>query len=133
MKDITITGGVTDTYTHSNGKSCASAVIDFSNINSANHMSKLIGKGVNYTCCTCTKTYSIKLVDGNASTSGLTSTNPIMEVDISSITTGSQLVDKIMVTAYGQTNPGVHDPSNTLGNVTNTFQMLQPLLNIIQN
>lgn len=110
VQQVTTTGGVTDVYSY-NGKDYASAIIDFSNINSAQDASKLDGKGVYYTCCTCNKAYSIKFVNGTPDTSRLNEENPVMEVDISSITNGTDLVDKIIETAYGQ--PGyVHDPAN---------------------
>ena len=98
---ITETGGVTEKY-NVNGVNYASAIIDFSNITSADAVKKLAGTGVNYTCCTCNKAYSIKFVDGNPDTSRLNATNPVMEVDISTLTTGKELVDKIIETAYGQ-------------------------------
>ncbi|WP_052344371.1 flagellin N-terminal helical domain-containing protein [Bacillus ndiopicus] len=110
VKQITSSGGITDKYTYG-GKDYASAIIDFSNITSASDVAKLAGKGVNYTCCTCTKAYSIKFVNGNPDTSRLNDFNPVMEVDISTITNGTDLVNKIIETAYGQ--PGfVYDPDN---------------------
>lgn len=108
VQKITTTGGVTDKYTK-DGKDYASAIIDFSNINSATDVAKLEGKGVNYTCCTCNQAYSIKFVNGNPDTSRLNAPNPVMEVDVSTITNGTDLVNKIIETAYGE--PGfVYDP-----------------------
>lgn len=111
VQSITKTGGVTDKYTYSDGSKYASAIIDFSNINSADDIEKLIGKGVNYTCCTCNKAYSIKFVDGNPNTSRLNDYNPVMEVDVSSITSGEDLVKKIIETAYGDST-FVYNPSS---------------------
>ncbi|MBU5484378.1 flagellin [Clostridium sp. MSJ-11] len=86
---VTTSGGITNKYTYTyNGKTenYESAIIDFSNINSADDVDKLVGKGVNYTCCTCNAAYSIKFVDGNPDTSRLNTGNPVMEVDVSSVT-----------------------------------------------
>nr|WP_106781997.1 flagellin [Lysinibacillus timonensis] len=108
VQQITTSGGVTDTYS-TGGNDYASAIIDFSNITSPNDVAKLDGKGVYYTCCTCNKAYSIKFVNGNPDTSRLNAFNPVMEVDLSSITDGTDLANKILETAYGQ--PGfVYDP-----------------------
>jgi flagellin len=107
---ITTTGGVTDKYTYTDGTKYASAVIDFSKINSSSDVANLVGKGVNYTCCTCNKVYSIKFVNGTPNTSRLNDSNPVMEVDVSSITNGTDLVNKIIETGYGQ--PGfVYNPT----------------------
>lgn len=109
---ITTSGGVTDKYTYG-ANTYASAVIDFSNINSAADVANLVGKGVSYTCCTCNKNYSIKFVNGTPDTSRLNSSDPVMEVDVSSITKGTDLVNKIIETAYGQAF--AYDP--TTGNL----------------
>ncbi len=133
---VTSSGGITDKYTY-NGVDYSSASIDFSNINSASDVANLVGKGVNYTCCTCNKAYSIKFVDGNPDTSRLNDTNPVMEVDVSSITNGTDLVNKIMETAYGQSNfvynpainpsglptPGSDVPSNATAFVEHYSQL----------
>lgn len=108
---VTTTGGVTDKYTYG-GKQYASGVIDFSNINSAADIANLVGKGFSYTCCTCNKNYSIKFVSGTPDTSRLNDSNPVMEVDVSSITSGTDLVKKIIETAYGQAN-FVYNPTST--------------------
>lgn len=113
VEDITPNGGTTDKYTFG-GKDYASAIIDFSNLTTQSDVAKLAGEGVNYTCCTCTKAYSIKFVNGNPDTSRLNDFNPVMEVDISTITNGTDLVKKIMETAYGQAgfeyNPETSNP-----------------------
>lgn len=108
---ITSTNGMTDTYTY-DGKNYASGIIDFSNINSQDDIDKLVGDGINYTCCSCTKAYSIKFVTGTPDTSRLNSTNPVMEVDVSGITTGEELAKKIMSTAYGEDGYR-YNPNNT--------------------
>ncbi|WP_158231624.1 flagellin [Sporosarcina sp. P18a] len=101
VQSITSTGGINDTYTI-DGIDYASAVIDFSNLNTVNDVKSLAGKGVHYTCPTCHIAYSIKFVDGNPDTTRLDSTNPVMEVDITQIENGSDLVSKVISTAYGQ-------------------------------
>jgi len=109
VQQVTTSGGVTDKYTY-NSIDYASAIIDFSNINSASDIANLEGKGVYYTCCTCNQAYSIKFVNGNPDTSRLNDANPVMEVDVSTLTNGTDLVNKILETAYGQ--PGfVYDPT----------------------
>lgn len=113
VQQITTTGGVTDIYTYG-ATNYASAIIDFSNIHSANDVSNLVGKGVYYTCCTCSKAYSIKFVDGNQDTSRLNAYNPVMEVDVSTVTNGTDLVDKIIETAYGQQG-FIYDPTSNTG------------------
>lgn len=117
---ITTTGGITDKYTYS-GTDYSSGIIDFSNINSASDVAGLVGKGVSYTCCTCDKNYSIKFVSGTPDTSRLNDTNPVMEVDVSSITNGNDLVSKIIETAYGQSGY-VYDPTTgTLPSTATSF------------
>ncbi|HHX61393.1 MAG TPA: flagellin [Epulopiscium sp.] len=100
VQHITPDGGTTEKY-EKDGVSYASAVIDFSNINSAKDMANLVGKGTNYTCCTCTKAYSIKFIDWEPDISGLGKDNPVMEVDIRGLTGGTELARKIMETAAG--------------------------------
>lgn len=123
VQQVTTSGGVTDKYNF-NGNDYASAIIDFSNIKSASDAAKLDGKGVYYTCCTCNQAYSIKFVNGNPDTSRLNDPNPVMEVDVSTITSGDDLVKKIIETAYGEPN-FVYDPtppnSNTLPNNATNF------------
>ncbi len=107
VEKITDTGGITHTYTHKvDGKdvSYASGFIDFSNLNKAEDVLKLAGKGFNYTCPTCTKHYSIKFVNGNPDESRLNNDHPVMEVDISSIKNGEELVNEIIYNAYGEEN-----------------------------
>lgn len=110
VQQATTSGGITDKYNF-HATDYASAIIDFSNINSTSDVAKLDGKGVYYTCCTCNKAYSIKFVNGNPDTSRLDDFNPVMEVDVSTITNGTDIVNKIMETAYGQSG-FVYDPTN---------------------
>ncbi len=123
VQQVTTSGGITDKYTY-NSIDYASAIIDFSNINSASDVAKLNGEGVYYTCCTCNQAYSIKFVNGNPDTSKLNDSNPVMEVDVSTITNGTDLVNKIIETAYGQQG-FVYDPTppnlNTLPNGATNF------------
>ncbi|MDY2728857.1 MAG: flagellin [Clostridium sp.] len=97
---ITQSGGITDSV-KINNKDYACAKIDFSNLKSEADVQKLVGYGVNYTCCTCTKAYSIKFVNGNSDATRLNDANPVMEVDVSKLTTGNEVVDKIIQTAKG--------------------------------
>lgn len=98
---ITSSGGVNDEYEY-NGEKYASAIVDFSNLKSEKNVGNIVGKGFNYTCCTCDKAYSIKFVKGEPDTSRLNDANPVMEVDITGIANGEDLVKKIMSTAYGE-------------------------------
>lgn len=101
VQNITSSGGINDVY-NINGIDYASAVIDFGNLNTESDVRNLIGKGVHYTCPTCDIAYSIKFVDGNPDATRLNSDDPVMEVDITSIENGSDLVSKVISTAYGQ-------------------------------
>ncbi|MDW0116952.1 flagellin [Sporosarcina thermotolerans] len=101
VHQITDTNGINDKYSFK-GTNYASAIIDFSNIKSASEVSNLVGKGVHYTCATCTKAYSIKFVNGNPDTSRLNDFNPVMEVDVSAVIYGVDLVGSIIENAYGQ-------------------------------
>lgn len=101
VESLTLSGGITDKYNY-NGVQYASAIIDFSNLNSNTDIMKLKGQGLHYTCCTCDKKYSIRFVEGDPDTSLLIKDNPIMDVDIRGINNGNQLVKKINETAYGK-------------------------------
>lgn len=107
---VTSSNGINDIYTL-NGQDYASAMIDFSNINSAADIAHLEGEGFHYTCATCSKAYSVKFVNGTPDTSRLNDYNPVMEVDISNITNGEDLVKSILETAYGELN-FVYEPDN---------------------
>lgn len=104
---ITSTGGITETYSYTDGaqtKDYASAVIDFSNIQTVDDVQKLDGKGVHYTCATCDRAFSIKFVNGNLDNSNINAYHPVMEVDISNLTDGEGIVNAIIDAAYGQAN-----------------------------
>lgn len=110
VESITDSGGITDTFTYKyktvdgqgETKDYASAIVDFSNITSEDEMKKLIGEGFHYTCATCSKAYSIKFVEGNPDQSRLNASNPVMEVDITGLQNGEDLVEKILEVAYGE-------------------------------
>lgn len=101
VASITLSGGMNDKYEY-NGVKYASAVIDFSNLVTNGDIMELKDQGMHYTCCTCTKAYSIRFVDKDPDTSLLNNYNPIMEVDIRGINNGEELVKKINETAYGK-------------------------------
>lgn len=102
--------GINDVY-EKDGKEYASAVIDFSNLGTADDIAQLVGEGFHYTCATCSKAYSVKFVEGNPDTSRLNDYNPVMEVDITGIANGEDLVKSILETAYGQPD-FVYDPES---------------------
>lgn len=113
VQSVTASNGINDKYTL-NGIDYASAVVDFSNIMSSDEAMKLVGKGVHLTCSTCDKAYRIKFVNGSPDTSRQNSGHPVMEVDVSRITSGSELVEKIIESAYGgsfQFDPEYTDPT----------------------
>ncbi|SFR75320.1 flagellin N-terminal helical domain-containing protein [Anaeromicropila populeti] len=109
VQDVTTSGGLTYRYMF-DGQTYAGALVDFSNISSASDVAKLAENGFSYTCCTCDKVYSVRFVNGTPDTSHLNERNPIMEVDVSSLTNGTDLVNKIIETAYG-TSSHIFDPS----------------------
>lgn len=102
VNHITTTGGQTEKYVDSKGITHPSASIDFSNLKTDKDVAKLEGTGFNYTCCTCTKAYSIKFVKDDPDTSRLSDLNPVMEIDIRGIKNGSELAEKIKETAYNE-------------------------------
>lgn len=101
VASITLSGGMNDKYEY-NGVEYASAVIDFSNLTTNEDIMELKDQGMNYSCCTCDRRYSIRFVDNDPNTTYLNDYHPIMEVDIRGINNGEELVKKINETAYGK-------------------------------
>lgn len=110
VQSITSSNGINDLY-EMNGEKYASAKIDFSNMQTTDDIAKLVGEGFHYTCATCSKAYSVKFVEGNPDTSRLNNYNPVMEVDITGIANGEDLVKSILEMAYGEAD-FVYDPEN---------------------
>lgn len=81
----------------------AYAVVDFTSLNASN-VSDLLNNGFHSTCCTCNERYSIKFVNSSTTTTAPGVRNPIISINISGITSGSQLVDRILSEANGLMN-----------------------------
>lgn len=75
------------------GNEHAKAEIDFSALTSSN-INDLLNQGFYSTCCTCSEKYSIKFVDTDQASTG--SPNPVIIVNINGVTTGEELVDRII-------------------------------------
>lgn len=90
--------GLSETYS-TRVETHASAFLDFSQINAGN-INSLLNTGFHTTCCTCYDRYSVKFVDtGDAITQQ--GENYIYEIDITGITSGNDLIDKIMLAMSG--------------------------------
>lgn len=102
-------GRLTDTYTDqktfvdSNGNSTsytikhAAARLNFSNLDQdPTKVSDLKGKGFFFTCMTCDRHYSINFTDGTGSQMETTGDHYIFNIGIDGITSGSDLVQKII-------------------------------------
>ncbi|HHV12196.1 MAG TPA: flagellar protein [Clostridiales bacterium] len=74
----------------------ATATIDFTSMDPGD-IGNLDGKGFYSTCCTCDEKYSIRFTTSPSPSTG--SPNPIINVDISGVTTVDQLIDTIIDTA----------------------------------
>lgn len=111
VHNLTQTGGITDGYTI-NGKDYASAFVDFSNIQNADDAAHIIGKGIHFTCGTCDRAFSIKFVDYEPDNSNMEDYNRILEVDIRGLSNSTEIVNKVIETAYGE--PFVYDPENNI-------------------
>ncbi len=94
--------------------------VDFSNFDGSDETrDELIGTGFHFTCCTCSKHYSIKFTEGNDSSVETTGTHFIYNVGIGGTTSADDIINRI-ISATGGT-PG--DPSNP-GNPENHYTEL---------
>ena len=77
-----------------------SVFMDFSGLGTTFQLSDLINAGFSSTCATCGNYYSIRFVDGGGDKyetgHGTNGNNYLLDVDISGVTTGEQLVDRII-------------------------------------
>ena len=106
----TTTVGSSVTVTTTNGTSVvqhAAAYLDFSALTTSN-VSDLLGKNQGFytTCCTCNNHYSIKFTSGSGTSHITSGTHHIYTVGISGVTTGKELVDRILTAT--NSNPNSH-------------------------
>lgn len=90
-------GGLSEAYKSSDGNYYPSATLDFSKIDTTN-IDKLKDKEFSFVCgWGCTETFVFKFVDGGGdSPSGLSNRVHNYNIDISSLTDGSQIVTNLM-------------------------------------
>lgn len=84
----------------------AGASIDFSGLGSDYQIEDLINQGFNSQCATCSQHYSLKFIEGTQNKYNNSSGHPVFEVGVDGVTTGSQLVDKIMSAIQNASQPG---------------------------
>lgn len=84
----------------------SAASIDFSGVTAANVVD-LVGTGFHSTCCTCSDYYSIEFVTGTASEKETSGDHFIYKINIDGVTTGSELVSRIIV-GVDHGNPNSH-------------------------
>ncbi len=77
--------GVTENYSY--------ATIDFFGVDAFN-INDFLDQGFHSTCCTCTEKYSIRFLNTDEPSIG--SPNPVININITGVTTGEELVDKIL-------------------------------------
>lgn len=107
-----LNGTYTTQQTYKNGQQYsirhASATLDFSAIDSGANISDLAGSGFNTTCFTCGRYYSVQFTDdGQGSRMDESGKNFIFKIDITGITTASDLTDAI-VAGTQNGNPNHH-------------------------
>ncbi len=75
----------------------AAAFLDFSAFNgSSSQISEMIGKGMYFTCCTCSNHYSIEFVNSSTNTMEQSGNHYIFKVGIEGATTPTDLMNRIM-------------------------------------
>lgn len=90
----------------------AAAYLDFSQFDATNpaHMADLIGKGMYFTCCTCSKHYSIQFVDDTQNTKENSGNHYIFKVGVQGVTSASDLIDRILDAT--KDNEGLGNPND---------------------
>lgn len=83
------------------------ATIDFSGL-TADNAKDLIGTGFHTTCCTCSDYYSIEFVKGSQNSSHQSGTNFVYRVGVDNITTGEELIEKIIEAVGNDGIPNNH-------------------------
>lgn len=122
VESLTETGGMTESYEIS-GVNYASASVDFSNLQDIDDVKELEGTGLHYTCGTCHRTFSIKFIEGTPNNDNMPDEHRVLEVDISDLENGEEVVKAILATAYGEEdfvyNPDESNMENLPGKSTN--------------
>lgn len=98
-------GYMSSTYKTKDGVEHSSSVFDFSKF-SADNKASLIDNGFYFTCCTCENYYSIKFVSGTENSVAQDGSYYIYSVGIDDVTSGKELVKKIVDVTNG--NPNKH-------------------------
>lgn len=91
----------------------AAAYLDFSQFNASDpaQIADLIGKGMYFTCCTCSNHYSIQFVDDTQNTKENSGNHYIFKVGVQGVTSPSDLIDRILDAtkdSEGLGNPNDH-------------------------
>lgn len=113
----TTLGSLSDFFTvgQASPKNHSAAYIDFSNMNASN-ASDLLKNGFYNTCCTCSNRYSIRFVDtGDKYTSE--GNHYIFDVDITGITNGNDLIDRLI---QSLSTTGSHTVEDQYGHILPT-------------
>ena len=104
----------TQTYLDGNGNTQtaqinhAAAILDFSNFNgSAAQINELNGNGFHFTCCTCTRHYSINFTNQSDSSMEMSGQHYIYNVGLQGATSASDVIDRI-IKATDNGNPTGH-------------------------
>ncbi len=102
-------GKLNDTVTNGAGQTRLGMVLDFSSLDSdiskLNDL-KVPDSGFYTTCCTCDAHYSVRFVEGTAKAPYQSGVNNIYEVSLDGVTSGSDLVNRILAATGG--NPNSH-------------------------
>lgn len=93
----------------------ASSTINFSQLTPGN-VSDLVGAGFYTTCCTCDNHYSIEFVEGNTNTRKSSGYNYIYQIGIEGVSTGEELIDRIMEATKDSGTPGQPNGHYTIFN-----------------
>ena len=113
--DNTVNPPVTNSYSTQISVDHAAAYLDFSGFNgSPAQMSELVGKGMYFTCCTCSNHYSIEFVNGPTHSMEESGDHYIFKVGIQGASTPDELMERILEA----TQEGGGAKGNPLGHYT---------------
>ena len=98
-------GYMSEVYTNE-GKSYPAGTIDFTSV-TADNVNDLVGAGFNIDCSTCSHKYTFSFTDADSSSKTQSGENYIYLISVKGITSGSELVDRIVSFADGGV-PGDH-------------------------
>ena len=100
-----ISAGYMNEVYEKDGKKYPAGSVDFSSVTEDN-AKDLIGTGFNIDCSTCTNKYTFKFVEGTGSSEEISGENYIYKIGVDGITSGSELIDRII--AQARTTPANH-------------------------